>query len=330
MSPPAEPLLSPTRGLWIGVGFVCAANVLLPLQDALSKDFVQALPVWQVLLARSLAVLALALLLGGRPLVRRLPRARRLPTMVVRALVNLAAWGAFYLALRELPLGQAITLYFVSPVIVALLAGPFLGERAGAMVWVAIALGFAGVALTSGALRLEFSAATGFGLLAAALWAVTMILLRAIAVAESTLLQVAVSNGVFVIGTGAIALALGWQADLRQTAGLALAGMAGGAGQYAIYAAAGRLSASTLAALEYGALPVGFALGWLFFAEAPAAHVWAGAALVLASGLAIVAAERRRVAPAGPPEPVAAAAAAPITDAQPHPLEGGSDDPGRS
>ena len=106
MSPPAEPLLSPTRGLWIGVGFVCAANVLLPLQDALSKDFVQALPVWQVLLARSLAVLALALLLGGRPLVRRLPRARRLPTMVVRALVNLAAWGAFYLALRDIPLAQ--------------------------------------------------------------------------------------------------------------------------------------------------------------------------------------------------------------------------------
>lgn len=315
-------------GLWVGVGLVCAANVLLPLQDALSKDFIQALPVWQVLLARSLSVLTLALILGGRPLVRRIPRARRLPIMLLRALVNLAAWGCFYLALRDLPLGQAITLYFVSPVIVALLAGPFLGERAGPATWLGIALGLAGVALTSGAARFEFSAAAGFGLLAAAMWACTMILLRAIAVAESTLLQVAVSNGVFVLVTGAIALALGWQADLRQTAGLALAGLAGGAGQYAIYAAAGRLSASTLAALEYGALPVGFILGWLFFAEAPAAHVWAGAALVLASGLAVVAAERRRAAIRPPADPVAAAAAAPISD-DPSPSQGGPDDPGR-
>ena len=325
--PTARPSLRaralPAEGLWLGVALICAANVLLPVQDALSKDLVQALPVWQVLLARSAAVLTASVLLGGRPMLRRIPQARRLGVMILRALVNLAAWGCFYLALRDLPLGQTITLYFVSPVIVALLAGPLLGERAGPLTWAGIALGLAGVALTSGLAAFQISAAVGYGLLAAGLWGCTMLLLRLVAVAESTLLQLTVANAVFVLATGCVALVQGWQADLAQTAGLALAGMAGGAGQYAIYAAAGRLSASTLAALEYGALPVGFLLGWIFFAETPALNVALGALLVILSGLLVVASERRRnraLARLAPADPVSAAAAAPIAiDPSPDP-----------
>nr|WP_269751125.1 DMT family transporter [Acuticoccus mangrovi] len=288
---------------------IFAANILLPLQDALAKDYVAVLPVWQVLLVRSLTVLLLAAAIGRGPLLRRLPVARSLPAMLVRSLVNLAAWGLFYLALRDLPLAQGITLYFFSPVLVALMAGPLLGERAGRAHWIGIVVGFAGVALASGAARLDMSAAAGLGILAAAFWAVTTIMLRVIAVGESALVQVTVANAVFAVATGTVALVVGWQANGAQTLGLALAGIAGGAGQYAIYAAARRISATTLAALEYGALVSGFVLGWLFFAETPTLTVWLGASLVIASGLAVVTAERRR-----PPSPLdRAAPVAPVT-----------------
>ena len=116
---------------WIAVGLIFAANVLLPLQDAFSKGYVQDLPVWQVLLVRSLTVLAIAVAIGRGPVIRRARRARNLRWIVLRALMNLAAWGCFYLALRNIPLAQAITLYFFSPILVALMAGPFLGERVG-------------------------------------------------------------------------------------------------------------------------------------------------------------------------------------------------------
>lgn len=288
---------------WIAVGLIFAANVLLPLQDAFSKGYVQDLPVWQVLLVRSLTVLAIAVAIGRGPVIRRARRARNLRWIVLRALMNLAAWGCFYLALRDIPLAQAITLYFFSPILVALMAGPFLGERVGLGQWAAIAAGFGGVALASGAASFEMSSASAFALLAAALWAGTMLMLRAFSGEEGALAQVVAANVVFVLVTGACALVWGWQADLSQTLGIAAAGVLGGAGQFAIYEAARRIPASTLAALEYGALVSGFGLGWLMFDEIPTAAVWGGAGLVLVSGVAVVGLERLR-ARAAPPLPL--------------------------
>jgi drug/metabolite transporter (DMT)-like permease len=57
---------------------------------------------------------------------------------------------AFYLSIRSLGLGQAVTLYFLSPILVALAAKPFLRERTPWPQWAAILLGFVGVALASG------------------------------------------------------------------------------------------------------------------------------------------------------------------------------------
>lgn len=280
--------------LWSGVALLAAANVLMPLQDAMAKDFVRDLPVWQVLLVRSVAVLTLALLIGRGALLGAIACAKRVPIAVLRSLLNLAAWSAFYLALRDLPLAQAITLYFFSPILVALLAGPLLGERASRVQWIGVALGFGGVVLASGAADFDLSTASALGLLAAALWALTMIMMRAVAIEQSALTQVAITNAVFVVVTGAVALWAGWQADLTATLWITIAGIAGGSGQYALYAAARRISITTLGALEYGSLFSGFLFGWLFFAEVPALSVWFGAALVIASGLLVLAGERGR------------------------------------
>ncbi|MEC9435206.1 MAG: DMT family transporter [Pseudomonadota bacterium] len=311
----ATPALA--ASFWIAVGLVCAANVLLPLQDAFARAYVQALPVWQVLLVRSATVLVLALLIGRARVVARARRARNLRWIALRALLNLAAWGSFYLALRDISLAQAVTLYFFSPILVALAAGPLLGERVGLGQWAAIAAGFAGVALASGAASFDVSAATGWALLAAALWAATMLMLRAFSGEEGALAQLVIANAVFVAATGACALVFGWRADLSQTLGIAAAGMLGGAGQFAIYEAARRIPASTLAALEYGALVSGFGLGWLMFDEIPTAAVWGGAAMVLVSGVAMVGLERARVR--GPLAPAVARAAEAEADPETNP-----------
>jgi drug/metabolite transporter (DMT)-like permease len=53
------------------------------------------------------------------------------------------------LALRQLQLSETATISFLTPIFVALLAGPLLGERMGAERMAAVAIGFLGVAIAT-------------------------------------------------------------------------------------------------------------------------------------------------------------------------------------
>lgn len=278
------------------VGCVMAANVLLPLQDALTKRFIEELPVAQVLLVRSFTVMAIALALGRGKVAGRIVRSPLKRAMVIRALVMFAAWTAFYQAMATLPLAQAVTLYFVSPIFVAVASGPVLGEWPSARHWLAIGVGFLGVVLASGLVRFELSAAVALALTSAALWAAALLMLRSMASEESSLVQVTVVNGVFVLAAAAQLPFAGWQLSAADAFGIALIGIVGGAGQFTLYEAARRIPAHLIAVLEYAALIPGFALGYLMFGDVPTALVTLGAALVVISGVQAVLLESRRAA----------------------------------
>lgn len=286
--------------LWIAVGLIMAANVLLPLQDALSKLFIEHMPVAQVLLVRSLTVMVLALAIGRTTMVRRIVRSRLKRTMIVRALVMFAAWTSFYLAMRTMPLAQAVTLYFVSPIFVALASGPMLGEWPSKRHWLAIITGFVGVVLASGLVRFELSTAVALALMSSLLWAVSLLMLRSMASEESSLVQVTVANGVFVLASAVQLPWMGWQMSWSDVYGIALIGLVGGTGQFAIYEAARRIPAHVLGVLEYGALISGFALGYLMFGDIPTALITLGAVLVLTSGVQVVLLENAGAGPLAP------------------------------
>ena len=279
----------------MAVGLMLAANVLLPLQDALTKALIGSLPVGQVMLLRSLTVLVAVLLIGRGAVAGRMVRARMKGFMLLRGLINLAAWICFYMALRTLPLAQGVTIYFISPILVALIAGPLLGERMPLLHWAGAIIGFFGVMLASGVAEFRLSPAVGLAFLSAVLWALSLVMLRRTANAESTLVQVAFSSAVFVAVT-AVPLLAGevWQPSAAQAAAIAGVGLIGGAGQCAVYEAARRLPAPVLSSLEYSAILGGFGLGYLMFGEVPAPMVSIGAALIVGSGVIVVALERRR------------------------------------
>jgi len=295
-TPLTLPPIGGRASFWIAVGLIMAANVLLPLQDGLTKRFIEYVPLAEVLLLRSLTVMVLALAIGRTTMVRRIVRSKLKRTMIVRALVMFAAWTSFYLAMRTMPLAQAVTLYFVSPIFVALASGPVLGEWPSKRHWVAIITGFIGVVLASGLVRFELSTAVALALLSSMLWAVSLLMLRSMASEESSLVQVTVANGVFVLATMVQLPWLGWDLSWSDTYGIALIGLVGGAGQFAVYEAARRIPAHVLGVLEYGALISGFALGYLMFGDIPTALVTLGAVLVLTSGVQVVLLENARAA----------------------------------
>ena len=286
--------------LFLAVGLTLIANVLLPLQDALTKQLIVDLPVWAVLFVRSTTVFAATLLIGRGQLVARMQRTQLKRFMTIRAFVMLAGWITFYLAARHLPLAQAITLYFLSPILVTIAAKPFLGERTPLLQWIGILAGFAGVALASRLVEFELSPAIGLALLSACLWAASLLMLRSVSREEGTLVQVAFCNGVFAVATLVPVLVQGFTASASTVMWMIAVGFVGGAGQFCLYEAARRVPAPVLSALEYTSILSAFALGYLMFGEVPTPQIWVGAALILMSGMIVVGVERDRIKSAAP------------------------------
>ena len=76
-------------------------------------------------------------------------RSKRPRLQLLRSVLLFCSTTANVFAVRELQLSETATISFLTPVFVALLAGPVLGERVSAERMIAIALGFLGVVIAT-------------------------------------------------------------------------------------------------------------------------------------------------------------------------------------
>ncbi|MFM2129654.1 MAG: hypothetical protein RL477_1200, partial [Pseudomonadota bacterium] len=72
-------------------------------------------------------------------------RTARFSLHLQRNICNFVGMWFWFAAIAAMPLGKAIALHFVEPLMAALLAVLILGERPGPSRWIAIAAGFVGV-----------------------------------------------------------------------------------------------------------------------------------------------------------------------------------------
>jgi S-adenosylmethionine uptake transporter len=276
-----------------GIGLALAAYLTFSLQDASVKWLVVDYATLQIMFMRSSVILIICFISGGPRLAMEAMMSPDLKTLALRALVLLAAWLCYYTAARDLQLAEMSTIYFSSPLIVAALAVPILGERVSKFRWCAIAMGFVGVLIACRPTQLHQPIAIGLALTAALLWAYAMILFRQVAPRIRTLVQMVISNGAFVIVCGA-ALPWAWKMPtLRDFLLMVLIGCMGGAGQFLATEGIRRAPASVIAPLEFSALLWAFSLGYLIWGDLPDIAVFIGAGLILAGGMMVIGAEWR-------------------------------------
>ena len=115
---------------------------------------------------------------------RKRLRTRHLRLLAVRSMAWMSITFLFYAGLRHVPLAESIMLVSTAPFMIALLAGPVLGERIRPMTWAAIMLGFTGVVvvLRPGLGALHWGAV--FPLLAAAAFSVAQIVTKRLSAEE--------------------------------------------------------------------------------------------------------------------------------------------------
>lgn len=212
----------------------------------------------------------------------------------VRGLSVAVSTIAMFTAVWLMPLAEATTITFTQPMITAVLATVFLGERLRPAAIVATLVAFAGVIIV---LRPNFAAiglAALLPLLVALFMAVLMIANRAAAGAAGPWAMqayVSITASVFLIGatlighfSGSARFAMHWP-EWHVFARCAFIAFSATIGHLMIYMGTVKSGAATVAPMTYGQLLAAVLLGWIFFDEMPDPIAWLGAAIIVGAGL---------------------------------------------
>lgn len=241
---------------------------------------------------------------GPRPLVR-LPMPR---IQLLRGFSVALATSGFFSALFVMPLAEATTITFSSPMITGVLAVLLLGEPARRETWIATLVAFAGVMIV---LRPNF-AELGWAALLPLCSAVGMSMLvmgnRVVAGSASPLaMQAYVAGaaspllvGVAITGhfSGLPMLSIGWP-EWSVIARCALVACTASIAHWLIFLGTTRAGAASVAPMTYVQLLVATTLGWLWFGEKPDLATVVGAAVIVGAGIYLWSSGRRREGRAG-------------------------------
>jgi drug/metabolite transporter (DMT)-like permease len=134
---------------FLAIALMCATMVCFTGQDTCAKWLSASLPTAQIVWARYVGASVIALIASrsvSRPVTLR---SKRPWLQLVRSVLLLGSTTANIVALRQLQLSETATISFLTPIFVALLAGPLLGEKVSPERMIAIALGFLGVVIAT-------------------------------------------------------------------------------------------------------------------------------------------------------------------------------------
>jgi drug/metabolite transporter (DMT)-like permease len=199
------------------------------------------------------------------------------------------------IALKYLQLDQTVSIMFATPLVVAVLAGPMLGEWLRLNRWIAIGIGFAGVLVVTRPGLGGIHPAAALSFIGTVLYAVYSIATRVLSRTDHTQTTLFYGNVVGVVVTSVL-LPKHWATPQDWTVWLAMLSCGGfGAFGHFLLIAAHRLApASTLAPFIYSELIWMVLLGYLVFGNVPNEWTLIGALIVIGSGLYLLNAERRR------------------------------------
>ncbi|RYH04795.1 MAG: DMT family transporter [Alphaproteobacteria bacterium] len=239
-------------------------------------------------------VLMLALLLPR--MGTRLLKTERTGLVLLRGLCLVVSTLGMGLAFQRMPVPESVSIVFLSPMLVVLVAGPVLGEKVAAASVLAAVVGFAGVLLiVRPGGGLDFLGVI-FVLIAVATSVVYYLLSRVLARTESTLSMLFYTALVGAICFG-VTLPWSWSGpapDLPTVLMFASQGVSAGLGHYLFTAAHREANASLLAPVGYMQLLWVGLLSWLVFGHVPDALTIAGMGLVTLAGVSIATISARK------------------------------------
>ena len=278
-----------TRGiLWMLATMFCFISL-----DAMMKHLLENYSLVQVTWARFFFATIMGILACGRDLPK-LAVSRHPKQQLLRSVFLMSTTGLFNAGIRTTPLATATTIMFLNPILVTILAIPLLGERVGLRRWLGVVLGFMGAVIVVQPWQQGFGTFNHgvlFLLAAAVLNANYQILTRKVRGDDplTSLLYTAAAGAVVT----SMLVPWFWQWPIAVDWLLLVGtGVAGGFGHLFLIRAFRSAPASAIAPFSYSSLIWAAVFGFVIWGDWPDLWTWAGAALIIGSGLYIFQRER--------------------------------------
>jgi|LNFM01.1.fsa_nt_gb drug/metabolite transporter (DMT)-like permease len=268
-----------------GIVAMMISALLLMLGDSISKFLLETYPIGQVVAIRQFAALAVilawALSVGG-PRVLAIVSWRG---QLVRGGLFLAGTYVILTALHLLPLATVTAITFASPIFVAALSAPVLGEKVARRVWIAIIVGFVGVLVMIRPGAASFEWALLLPVIGAAVNGVRDLVSRRLSRTDHSLSILFWSTLIVGIG-GVLMTPFGWlPVSAAMLAWFVLAGVINAGAHFAMIEGLRLGRAAVVTPFKYTGLVWAVLLGAVFWDEWPDRWLLLGALIVIGAGI---------------------------------------------
>ena len=261
--------------------------LLLPFMDGIAKYLSSELHFLQVVWGRYFFMLIISIPLSFLFFRHELKFPNSLSVQLWRSFFLFLSTIFFFYAISLISLAEALTLAFVSPIIVTILSIFYLGEKVGIHRWTAVVIGFLGVLLIVRPGFIEFNFASFSALAAGISYAFYIIYTRKLSFSDSAVVTLIFTGSVGCIIISLIVPFVWSSLDFKQIMFLILLASIGTLGHFLIILSLRLGEASKLAPLGYFEIITNIFVGYVFFNDLPDIWIYFGLFLIVISGLYI-------------------------------------------
>ncbi len=292
-----------THSVISGVSFMCLGVLLLPIMDAFAKhlgaDLSAGVIAWWRFTLQCLLLLPVIFLLGKW----HVPHRGALVQILPGAFVALAT-ACFFQSLQFMSMAKALTIFFVSPLLLTLLSALFLGETLRLRRISALLMGFIGAIIVVRPASIDFELISLLPMTSALCFALYFLLLRHVGGRTHPLMtQFLVGIGAWMFLSIAVIAAFFLEDSLvlfdfvlpkpEHYPFLFGIGIIAVVGHTLLASAVAQVPANLLAPLAYIELLSAIALGYFWFNEIPDQYTIIGGSIIIASGIYVVYREQK-------------------------------------
>ncbi|TDX88067.1 drug/metabolite transporter (DMT)-like permease [Neorhizobium sp. R1-B] len=286
------------------IGLLCAlsAVTIFSMQDGISKHLGTAYPPIFVTMIRYWAFAGFALFLAGRSPVglKGVVTANRPWLQIARGVLLVTQIVVSIFSFARVGLAPTHTIFAATPLVVACLSVPFLGERVGWRRWAAIGIGFIGILLIINPLQATFDTKIIIPIVGTLMFAVYSIMTRLASrtdTPDTAFFYTGVAGALAITFVGPFYWTQITLADWFWMIALCITGMSG---HYLLIRAYDLLDAVVVQPMSYIQTVIVCLMGVFLFGEVMTVNMIAGCTIVIAAGIFTIWREARlaRAAPA--------------------------------
>ena len=269
--------------------------LLLPFMDGIAKYLSSEIHFIQVVWGRYFFMLLVSFPLAFIFFRKEISFPKTISVQLFRSFFLFLSTVFFFYAISVITLAEALTLAFISPIIVTILSIFYLKEKVGIHRWTAVLIGFFGVMIIIRPGFIEINFASFSAIAAGISYAFYIIYTRKLSFTDSavvTLLFTGIVGCIFI----SLIVPFYWiNLDLKQLLLLISLASIGTLGHFLIILSLRFGEASKLAPLGYFEISTNILVGYAFFGDLPDIWIYLGLSLIVFSGIYIFIRERREI-----------------------------------